>query len=176
MGIISRLERLLRLTEKDDPLLTIRDVAYFSGSDAHVNHKLDIYLPALPKQTDQKHIPVVVHIHGGAWVHGSRSNRLQGGPLIGRTCARHGYVGVVVSYRLASTSLVSFLAWSFILGLIIFVVGLALASRLLISGYIALAITAYAYLFLYRVRVPVNIDHVSSPLVWIRSNQHRVYL
>jgi hypothetical protein len=170
MTILSYLQRLLHLTPKHDPSLFIPNIAYFSGSDAHINHKLDIFLPCSktssddqPQQNkiDNKHIPVIVHIHGGGWVRGSRTNEWRGGPPVGRTCAREGFVGVVVSYRLARISIISFLAWAFIFGLIIIITSLALLSWQLITGYIACMIAAYAYNFLYQVRKPVNVEHVS---------------
>ena len=184
MGILPRLKRFLRLTPRYDPSLTIRDIAYFSGSDAHVNHKLNIFLPTLPNDadlpspeanTDQKHIPVIVHVHGGGWVRGNRTSERRGGPTVGRTCARHGYVGVVISYRLARISVVSFLAWSLIFGLIIIIIGLALLSWQLITGYFAFMIAMYAYHFLRRVRSPVNIEHVSVALLSMNSNHHGIY-
>ncbi|CAF3366984.1 unnamed protein product [Rotaria sp. Silwood1] len=49
MSILSYLARHLYLTSNYDPSLIVRDVAYFSGTDAHVNHKLDIFLPAPSK-------------------------------------------------------------------------------------------------------------------------------
>ncbi|CAF3271420.1 unnamed protein product [Rotaria socialis] len=113
MSFIYYLKCLLHLTPKYDQSLIIRDVAYFSGSDAHVDNKLDIFLP-FPKvdssvatsdeqqDTSKKRIPIIVHIPGGGWIRGS--------PTVGRTCAREGFIGVVVSYRLARRSLLSFLA------------------------------------------------------------------
>ena len=71
MSILLSLKRLVHLTPKYDPSLTVRNVAYFSGSDAHVNHKLDIFLPAPANDArerpaeGQAHIPIVVHVHGG---------------------------------------------------------------------------------------------------------------
>jgi len=172
MSYIYYLKRVLHITPKYDQSLIIRNVAYFSGSDAHVNHKLDIFLP-FPKasstttpnvqqETTKKETPIVVHVHGGGWTRGTRTSEWRGGPTVGRTCAREGFVGVVVSYRLARISLISFLAWSFIFGLIIIIIGLALLSWQLITGYIAFMTFAYAYNFLYKVRKPVNVEHVSE--------------
>ena len=170
MSILSYLARHLRLTPRYDPSLTIRDVAYFSGTDAHVNHKLDIFLPApstnlLSSNDDteesQKKVPIIIHVHGGGWVRGTRTNEWRGGPTVGRTCAKEGFVGVVVSYRLARTSLASFAAWSFIFGLIILITALALLSWQLITGYVLFMALIYVYNFLYKVRTPVNVEHVS---------------
>jgi hypothetical protein len=172
MSFLQYLKRLLHLTPKYDQSLIIRNIAYFSGSDAHVNHKLDIFLP-FPKapvtptsneseETIKKQIPVIVHVHGGGWVRGSRTNEWRGGPTVGRTCAREGFVGVLVSYRLARLSLISYIAWSLIFGLIIIIIGLALLSWQLITGYVAFMAAAYAYNFFYKVRHPVNVEHVSE--------------
>ncbi|CAF2405934.1 unnamed protein product [Rotaria sp. Silwood2] len=183
------LKRLLRITPKYDQSLIIRNVAYFSGSNAHVNNKMDIFLPfpnsnlsvlisAEQQETNNKQIPVIVHIHGGGWVRGSRTNEWRGGPTVGRTCAREGFVGIVVSYRLARISLISFIAWSFVFGLIIIIIGLSLLSWQLITGYVAFMTFAYAYNFLYKVRVPVNVedmmDDLCRALVYIRDhiNEH----
>jgi hypothetical protein len=173
MSILSDLARRLRLIPSYDPSLIIRDVAYFSGSDAHVNHKLDIFLPSSsnkllsPTTTEneevpQKKVPIVLHIHGGGWVRGSRTNEWRGGPAVGRTCAQEGFVGIVASYRLARISLISFATWSFILGSIISITSLVLHSWQLITGYIIFMMAVYAYQFLYKVRQPIHIDHVSS--------------
>jgi hypothetical protein len=167
--MLSYLARRLHLTPKFDPSLIIRNVAYFSGSDAHVNHKLDIFLPSpstnLLASTDeeepQKKVPIIVHVHGGGWVRGSRTNEWRGGPSVGRTCAKEGFVGIVVSYRLARISIISFAAWSLIFGLIILITSLALLSWQLITGYIVFMTAVYVYNFLYQVRHLVNLDHVS---------------
>jgi hypothetical protein len=172
MSYIYYFKRLLHITPKYDQSLIVRNIAYFSGSDAHVNHKLDIFLP-FPKpisvttsneeqETSKTQTPIIVHIHGGGWVRGTRTSESRGGPVVGQTCAREGFVGVVVSYRLARSSPISFLAWSLIFGLIIIIIGLALLSWQLITGYIAFMMFAYAYNSLYKVRTPVNVEHVSE--------------
>ncbi|CAF0934009.1 unnamed protein product [Rotaria sp. Silwood1] len=184
MSILSYLARHLYLTSNYDPSLIVRDVAYFSGTDAHVNHKLDIFLPVPSKtllspsddEEPQKKIPIIVHIHGGGWVRGSRKNEWRGGPVVGRTCAKEGFVGVIASYRLARMSLISFATWAFIFGLIILITSLILLSWQLITGYIIFMSAAYAYNFLYQVRIPVNLDHMADDLcralVYIRDHIH----
>jgi hypothetical protein len=167
--MLSYVARLLHLTPRFDPSLIIRNVAYFSGSDAHVNHKLDIFLPSpstnLLSSSDEKEskkkAPIIVHAHGGSWVYDTRTNEWCGGPSIGRSCAKEGFVGIVVSYRVASFSLISFAAWSLIFGLIILITSLALLSWQLITGYIVFMTAVYVYNFLYQVRHLVNLDHVS---------------
>jgi hypothetical protein len=173
MSFLSQLARYLRLKPSHDPSLIIRDVAYFSGSDAHMNHKLDIFLPSSSnkllspttttedEEVPQKKVPIIVHIHGGGWVRGSRTNEWRGGPAVGRSCANEGFVGIVASYRLARISLISFVTWSLIFGLIILIISLALLSWQLITGYIVFMMAIYAYRFLYKARIPVHLDHVS---------------
>jgi len=167
MSYCYALRRLFFLTPKYDQTMIIRDVAYFEGENAHVNHKLDIFLPISNTNEDtesqpNRRIPIVVHIHGGGWTRGSRRNERRGGPTVGRTCAQEGFIGIVVSYRLARISLLSFFTWAFIFGLIIFIIGLALLSWQLIVGYVTFMILAYAYNFFYRVRKEVNVEHVSQ--------------
>ena len=169
MSLLSYLARRLHLTPRYDPSLIVRNIAYFSGSDAHVNHYLDIFLPSpstsllspSDEQVSEKKVPIIIHIHGGGWVRGSRTNEWRGGPTVGRTCGKEGFVGVVVSYRLARVSLASFLAWSIILGLVILIISLLLLSWQLVTGYIAIMTIMYAYNFLWKVRTPVSVEHVS---------------
>ncbi|UJR21440.1 hypothetical protein I4U23_024526 [Adineta vaga] len=188
MTLIDKLKCWLHLTPNCDPSLVVRNIAYFSGSEAHVNNKLDIFLPAARANSEltavdqdksrRRQIPVIVHVHGGGWVRGSRISEGRGGPTVGRTCAQEGFIGVVVSYRLARISLISYLAWSLIFGLIIIIIGIGLLSWQLIVGYFAFMIAAYGYNFFYQVRKPVNIDHmmddIARALVYIRDhiNEH----
>ncbi len=81
----------------------IADVPYVAASapdfDAR-RHRLDIYQPrqkAAPR-------PVVLFIHGGSWNSGSKDDVLY--KAIGRRLAKQGFVGVVISYRLAPQVLV----------------------------------------------------------------------
>jgi hypothetical protein len=169
MSLLSYLARRLHLTPQYDPPLIVRNIAYFSGSDAHVNHKLDIFLPSSSasllspsnEQVPETKVPIIVHIHGGGWVHGSRTSESCGGPAVARTCAQEGFVGVVVSYRLGQFILASFLAWSLIFGLIIVIISLLLRCWQLVTGYIALVIIIYVYSFLSKESIPVNVEHVS---------------
>ena len=184
MSILSNLARRFRLSPNYDPSLIIRDVAYFSGSDAHVNHKLDIYLPSSSttlsspstEEEPQRNVPVIVHVHGGAWINGSHTNELFCSPLIGRTCAREGYVGVVISYRLARVSPTSFMGWSMILGLIILILSFALHYWYLITGYLIFIFTFYIYRFFYKVRTLVNLEHVSMKLQMNQKRNCLLYL
>ena len=64
------------------------------------NNRLDVYVPrpaAAPR-------PVVFFIHGGSWSSGGKDDFLY--KAIGRRLARQGFVGVVISYRLAPRVLV----------------------------------------------------------------------
>jgi acetyl esterase/lipase len=74
----------------------IRDVPYVHGPDADADrHQLDLYLPQ-----DKKDCPVIVFVHGGAWVMGDKGF-FGWGDAIGRFFAGQGVVAVLPSYRLA---------------------------------------------------------------------------
>ncbi|MGY6501130.1 MAG: alpha/beta hydrolase fold domain-containing protein [Acidimicrobiales bacterium] len=73
-----------------------RDVPY--GEFGRRNH-LDVWRRAdLP---DDAKAPVLVQVHGGAWITGSKE--FQGAPLMGHLCER-GWVSVALNYRLAPRS------------------------------------------------------------------------
>ncbi len=46
MSYLYDIKRVFHLTLKYDQSLIIGNVVYFFGSDVHVNHKLDIFLPS----------------------------------------------------------------------------------------------------------------------------------
>jgi acetyl esterase/lipase/endonuclease/exonuclease/phosphatase family metal-dependent hydrolase len=71
---------------------SIKDVPYYEGPDADpIKHKLDLFLPK-----GHKDFPVLIFVHGGAWVTGDRN--LYGS--FGRTFAKNGIGTAVISYRL----------------------------------------------------------------------------
>jgi len=81
-----------RLHEVD----TVKDVAYYEGDAADpVKHKLDLYLPR-----GKKDFPVLLFIHGGAWISGDK-NYFGIYSAIGQRFARQGVGAVVVNYRLS---------------------------------------------------------------------------
>lgn len=69
----------------------IKDVPYNPSEDAHPRQLLDLYLPT------RNHFPVVVYIHGGAWVGGDK----QAYANIGTTLAEAGYGVAIINYRLS---------------------------------------------------------------------------
>src|SRR5262245_12677282 len=74
----------------------VRNVAYYNGKDADdVRHRLDLYLPK-----GQKDYPVLLMVHGGAWIKGDK-NHLGVYNLLGRSFARHGVGMVSPNYRLS---------------------------------------------------------------------------
>jgi acetyl esterase/lipase len=85
--------------KKDAPLCEVRaekNIAYYSGADADkVKHKLDLYLPK-----GKLDFPVVMFVHGGAWVFGDK-DFFGAHEAIGRMFARHGVGAAVISYRLS---------------------------------------------------------------------------
>src|SRR5436190_19868321 len=66
----------------------------YAGND-NPRQALDLYLPKT-RATD-KPLPVVVYIHGGGWVNGSRAG---GGPALA-FAATGNYAGISVGYRLS---------------------------------------------------------------------------
>ncbi|MEJ7662842.1 MAG: alpha/beta hydrolase [Hymenobacter sp.] len=77
----------------------IANIAYVPASAPDFDPKsqlLDIYQPTKASPTPR---PVVLFIHGGSWDSGSKDDILY--KAIGRRLAQQGFVGVVISYRLA---------------------------------------------------------------------------
>jgi acetyl esterase/lipase len=73
----------------------IRDVGYYGPGADDPRHRLDLYLPK-----GEKDFPVVVLVHGGAWLFGD--NRCCGlYPAVGEFFARHGVGAVLPNYRLS---------------------------------------------------------------------------
>jgi acetyl esterase/lipase len=72
------------------------DIAYYQGNGADkIKHKLDLYLPK-----GKTKFPVVVFVHGGAWIFGDK--RFFGvHEAVGEMFARHGIGAAVISYRLS---------------------------------------------------------------------------
>jgi acetyl esterase/lipase len=70
----------------------IRDIPYVPGG--HERQKLDLYLPEV-RTADAKALPVIVWVHGGAWLGGSR----EGCPAV--PYVRRGYAVASVGYRLS---------------------------------------------------------------------------
>jgi acetyl esterase/lipase len=89
--------RFWRLTQavplKGRSVRSIRDVDYWG--DSHRRHRLDIYHS---RQAPPAAAPVMVYIHGGAWIIGEK--REQGKPMMYELVAR-GWVCVAINYRLS---------------------------------------------------------------------------
>ena len=80
--------------EKDSDTLSALDISNASyGIDAR--QKMDIFLPA-GRSIDKT--PVLIYIHGGAWIDGDKSEFLQVKPLIELTFP--GYAMISLNYRL----------------------------------------------------------------------------
>jgi len=73
-------------------VVAITDLAYYDGPDFDPQkHLLDLFLPeGLPAA------PVLIFVHGGAWVSGDKSLY----SYIGHAFAQEGFVTVVINYRL----------------------------------------------------------------------------
>lgn len=73
-----------------------KNIVYYNGADADkARQKLDIYSPKGAKER-----PVVLFIHGGAWVFGDK-DFFGIHAAVGRMFAQHGIVAVVANYRLS---------------------------------------------------------------------------
>jgi acetyl esterase/lipase len=77
---------------------TIKDLDYYDGPDKDkAKHKLDLYLPE-----GGKDFPVLLFVHGGAWMFGDRGDffgLLYGG--LAKVYAKQGIGVAVISYRLS---------------------------------------------------------------------------
>ncbi len=82
---------LLPFRSKTSAITRIADVAY---GEAGVKNTLDIYVPAQKPATP---MPVIIHIHGGAWVIGHKKQQAK--PLI-RHMVSKGWIAVDINYRL----------------------------------------------------------------------------
>jgi acetyl esterase len=65
------------------------DVTY--GDDTR--HRLDVYLPV---QTEARHTPVLIFLHGGGFIRGDKADRAN----IGHYFARNGVLAILANYRL----------------------------------------------------------------------------
>ena len=90
-GLADRLKLALPFLLRDRRVERIRNIDYWDGRRAH---RLDIYRP----RAGCERAPVLVYIHGGAWVMGDK--REQGLPMMLHLAAR-GWVCVTVNYRLS---------------------------------------------------------------------------
>jgi dienelactone hydrolase len=70
-----------------------RDLDYVG--DGHRRHRLDVYAATTPESLSQ---PVLLYIHGGAWVIGDKSQ--QAIPMLNELASR-GWVCVAINYRLS---------------------------------------------------------------------------
>ena len=87
-------ELALAFNLRDRSVETIKDLPYLP--DGGRAHRLDIYRPKATAPGDRR--PVLVYIHGGAWVLGDK--REQGLPLMLHLAAK-GWVCVTANYRLS---------------------------------------------------------------------------
>ncbi|KAA8816496.1 hypothetical protein EMB92_06230 [Bifidobacterium callitrichos] len=85
-------------------IVTHADVPYMAPWSAEQTQKLDVYNAAsAATAADGKGQPVVVFIHGGAWIHGDKSFLSERMPLV-NTLLQSGYVVASINYRLAAES------------------------------------------------------------------------
>jgi acetyl esterase/lipase len=81
---------------KNFAVRAVKDVTYYDGPDHHkVKHKLDLFLPK-----GVKDFPVLLFVHGGAWLHGDK-NFFGFYSALGTTLAGQGIGVAVTNYRLS---------------------------------------------------------------------------
>jgi len=74
----------------------LKDISYYEGPDADpVKHKLDLYLPK-----GKQAFPVLLFVHGGAWMSGDKNYFFDVYGKVGKNFARQGIGTVVTNYRL----------------------------------------------------------------------------
>jgi acetyl esterase/lipase len=69
----------------------VTDIPYNTARNAHLRQVLDLYVPSA------ENFPVVVYVHGGAWVGGDKNLYAN----IGNTLADAGYGVAIINYRLS---------------------------------------------------------------------------
>jgi triacylglycerol lipase len=97
----SMVEQTRRLCAADLPpdLLTDVDVFRDRSYGSHARHVLDVYTPKGDSDVPR---PIVLYVHGGGFVAGSKGGEASPfGPNIGAWAAGCGFVGAAMNYRLA---------------------------------------------------------------------------
>lgn len=87
-GVLILAVGIVQLEAADRPAPTLRDVSYVTNG--HERQKLDLYLPV-----GDGPFPVIVWVHGGAWLEGNKSN-----PPAARF-VQDGYAVASINYRLS---------------------------------------------------------------------------
>jgi acetyl esterase/lipase len=88
-------ESELTLQPPDPAKLGTTDYDIIYGNVDGVSLKMDVYYP----EVADKAVPVILYVHGGAWISGDKSNG-EGAEFIPELAAR-GYIVAAVNYRLA---------------------------------------------------------------------------
>jgi acetyl esterase/lipase len=87
---------MLAEEEKKSEVRILKDLSYYDGMDRDkVKHQLDLILPE-----GKKDFPVLLFVHGGAWVHGDK-NFLGVYTALGKVLAQQGIGVAVINYRLS---------------------------------------------------------------------------
>src|SRR5437660_9187330 len=96
LGLSSRAHAAELARPGEFAVRVIKDVPYYQGPGAdRVKHRLDLFLPR-----GHRDYPVVLFVHGGAWLHGDKSFLGIYG-AVGRSLARRGIGVAVTNYRLS---------------------------------------------------------------------------
>jgi len=147
-----------------------RNLVYSPLSFLHFDparHVLDVYMP-YPKP--ESPCPVVICVHGGAWIWGERTQEKP--RHIGKTLARCGYVVCVISYRLshlARTDVCEFSAiLTFVLAMILFSSQVVEKKVWMLIGILVILLFLYAELQIptHRNMHPCHVHDVGMAMKW----------
>lgn len=73
-----------------------------STFSCHPKHRMDLFVPDGSIQPFPRPLrPVVLFVHGGAWMQGDKQHRGNTYSNVGISCARAGFIGAVTNYRLS---------------------------------------------------------------------------
>ncbi|CAF1264469.1 unnamed protein product [Didymodactylos carnosus] len=174
MYSLSNVTSRLRFTPVDTNV--IHNIVYYNGTEsepAHVNHRLDIWIPPTPSPSPQstesttniqsQKIPIVIHVHGGGWQRGNKNNEWRGGPNIGRCVAKENMIGVVISYRLAAPSIYVLLLRCLILAILISIPLSFIIKKSYLKVFSITYVLIIPIMFLigrYFYKQPIHIDHM----------------
>lgn len=182
------------------PIEIVRNLSYSAGGDAdteevrvrvqsqrHGRHLLDIYFsPSAMRQrmriTGESTVPVHVHVHGGGWQRGDKSNEWRGAPNSGRAAARHGYVSCCISYRLSLPGVLMQLFWTSGISLfLVFLVSLGVpwvrnsfwirwSQFLACCVVLILAMRVWTVRNASKVRHPESVLDVALAVAWVKAH------
>lgn len=96
----------LEVQQESKSFKVYRNISYSLAGLGSVNKQLsknesgDLYLPNKTDKTNSSLIPLIISIHGGSWLKGSKSDLEE--QIMSRFFAEHGYAVFAIDYRLLS--------------------------------------------------------------------------